>query len=156
MANFELDKYDKKIINNLLEDSSISNLNLSHNIGLAASSCLARVKNLRKQNVITGYTATIDEKKLGFDITSFVKVSMSPLSRETSDRFVQEISGMPEVVECYNITGDSTFLIKVVAKNFQEYRDFVYDKLLTIPNVSNVDSSIVVATEKKTTLLPLD
>ena len=63
---------------------------------------------------------------------------------------------MPEVIECYNITGDSTFLIKVVARNFQEYRDFVYDRLLAIPFVSNVDSSIVVATEKKTNVLPIN
>ena len=156
MDKIHLDKHDKEIITKLLEDSSISNLNLSKEIGLAASSCLSRVKNLRKQNVITGYTATVDEKKLGIEVTCFAKILMAPFNRESSLRFTESVKNMPEVVECYTITGDGAFLLKIVAKSFQHYRDFVYDHILTIPNVANIDSSIVVSTEKKTNVIPLD
>ena len=150
-----IDKYDKQIITHLLEDSSISNLNLSKEIGLAASSCLSRVKNLRKQKIITGYTATVDEKKLGIEITCFAKILMAPFNKENSIRFIEAVKKMPEVLECYTITGDGAFLLKIVARSFQHYRDFVYDNILTIPNVANIDSSIVVSTEKKTNVVPL-
>lgn len=156
MAGINLDKHDKQIITKLLEDSSISNLHLSEEIGLAASSCLARVKHLRKEKVITGYTATVDEKKLGIEVTCFAKILMAPFNRESSLRFIEAVNNMPEVVECYTITGDGAFLLKIVAKSFQHYRDFVYDHILTIPNVANIDSSIVVSTEKKTNVIPLE
>ena len=81
---------------------------------------------------------------------------MSPLNRETSTTFINEAKKIPEIVECYTITGEAAFLLKIVAKNFQYYRDFVFDKLLNVPHVSNIDTSIVVGTEKKTNLIPLD
>jgi Lrp/AsnC family transcriptional regulator len=81
---------------------------------------------------------------------------MHPLNRETSNQFIEEARKIPEIVECYTITGDSAFMLKIVAKNFQYYRDFIFDKLLSVPYVSNIETSIVVATEKKTNFIPLD
>ena len=151
-----LDEYDKKIIKYLQEDSSISNIDLSKKIGLAPSSCLLRVKNLKEQRILKQFTAVVDEKMLGYEITCFAKISMHPLNRETSNQFIEEARKIPEIVECYTITGDSAFMLKVVAKNFQYYRDFIFDKLLSVPYVSNIETSIVVAIEKKTNFIPLD
>ena len=151
-----LDEYDKKIIKYLQEYSSISNIDLSKKIGLAPSSCLLRVKNLKEQRILKQFTAVVDEKMLGYEITCFAKISMHPLNRETSNQFIEEARKIPEIVECYTITGDSAFMLKVVAKNFQYYRDFIFDKLLSVPYVSNIETSIVVATEKKTNFIPLD
>ncbi len=156
MSTIHLDAQDKQIIKYLQEDSSISNIELSKKIGLAPSSCLLRVKNLKEQKVLKQFTAIVDEKILGFEITCFAKVSMQPLNRETSTAFITEAKKIPEIVECYTITGEAAFLLKIVAKNFQYYRDFVFDKLLNVPHVSNIDTSIVVGTEKKTNLIPLD
>ncbi len=156
MASLHLDDYDKKIIHLLQEDSSISNIDLSKKIGLAPSSCLLRVKNLKEQKVLKQFTTIVDEKILGFEITCFAKVALQPLNRETSTTFINEVKMIPEVIECYTITGEAAFLLKIVAKSFQYYRNFVFDKLLSIPHVSNIDTSIVVATEKKTNLIPLD
>ena len=156
MANFHLDDYDKKIIQLLQEDSSISNIELSKKIGLAPSSCLLRVKNLKEQKVLKQFTAVVDEKILGFEITCFAKVAMQPLNRETSTTFVEEVKKIPEVIECYTITGEAAFLLKIVAKSFQYYRNFVFDKLLAVPHVSNIETSIVVGTEKKTNMIPLE
>ncbi|MBO5712552.1 MAG: Lrp/AsnC family transcriptional regulator [Acholeplasmatales bacterium] len=156
MSVINLDAQDKQIIKYLQEDSSISNIELSKKIGLAPSSCLLRVKNLKEQKILKQFTAVVDEKILGFEITCFAKVSMSPLNRETSTTFINEAKKIPEIVECYTITGEAAFLLKIVAKNFQYYRDFVFDKLLNVPHVSNIDTSIVVGTEKKTNLIPLD
>lgn len=156
MAVIHLDEYDKKIITLLQEDSSISNIELSKKIGLAPSSCLLRVKNLKEQKVLRQFTTVVDEKILGFEITCFAKVAMQPLNRETSNAFIEAVKDIPEVVECYTITGEAAFLLKIVAKSFQYYRNFIFDKLLSVPHVSNIDTSIVVGTEKKTNIIPLD
>lgn len=151
-----LDMHDKKIIQYLQEDASISNIELSKKIGLAPSSCLLRVKSLKEQKIIKQFTTVVDEKLLGYEITCFAKVFMQPFNRESSTKFLEEVSKTPEVVECYTITGEAAFFLKIVAKSFQQYRNFVFDKLLSVPNVSNIDTSIVVATEKKTNVIPLD
>lgn len=156
MSIINLDKYDKEIIKLIQEDSSISNVELAKRIGLAPSSCLLRVKNLKETGLLKQFTVFIDEKQLGFEITCFAQVSIQPLNRENSAIFIEEINKIPEVVECYTITGNSAFLLKIVSKNFQHYRDMVYDKILSIKNVSNIDTSIVVGTEKKTNNIPLD
>lgn len=156
MAVIHLDEHDKEILRYLQEDSSISNIELSKKIGLAPSSCLLRVKNLKEQQLIKQYTAIVDEKMLGFEITCFAKVAMQPLNRETSAVFISEATKIPEVVEMYTITGDNAFLLKIVAKSFQHYRDFVFDKLLSIPSVSNIETSIVIGTEKVTSCIPIE
>lgn len=156
MNTYRLDDYDKKIIEILQRDSSISNIDLSKKIGLAPSSCLLRVKNLKEQKILKQFKVLVDEKILGFEITCFAKVYIHPLNRETSSKFIEEANKIPEIVECYTITGDASFLLKIVAKNFEYYRDFVFDKLLNVPNVSNIDTSIVVSSEKESSVIPLD
>jgi len=154
--NVNFDEYDKKIIKYLQEDASISNKELATRIGLAPSSCLLRVKNLKEQGIIKQYTTVIDEKKLGFEITCYAQVTMSPFTRETAANFIEEVNKIPEVIECYTITGEAAFLMKIVAKDFQYYRNFVFDKLLSVPSVSNIDTKIVISTEKRTSVVALD
>lgn len=156
MNTVRLDEYDKKIVELLQEDSSISNIELSKKIGLAPSSCLLRVKNLKEQQILKQFTVVVDEKKLGFEIICFAKVYILPLNRENCQAFIEEARRIPEIVECYTITGDASFLLKIVAKSFDYYRDFVFDKLLKAPYVNNIDTSIVVSSEKESTLIPLD
>lgn len=156
MNTIHLDEYDKKIVELLQQDSSISNIDLSKKIGLAPSSCLLRVKNLKEQKVLKQFTVVVDEKLLGYGITCFAKVYLQPLNRETTSQFIEETKKIPEIVECYTITGDAAFLLKIVAKSFEYYRNFVFDKLLNVPYVSNIDTSIVVSSEKDTNAIPLD
>ncbi len=156
MNKIHLDEYDKKIVELLQQDSSISNIDLSKKIGLAPSSCLLRVKNLREQKLLKQFTVIVDEKLLGFEITCFAKVYISPLNKEATTAFIEQANMIPEIVECYTITGDAAFLLKIVAKSFEYYRNFIFDKLLNIPFVSNIDTSIVVSAEKDTNRIPLN
>ncbi len=156
MNTVRLDEYDRKIVELLQEDSSISNIDLSKKIGLAPSSCLLRVKNLKEQNILKKFTVIVDEKKLGYEITCFAKVYVTPLNRENSQAFIEETKKIPEVVECYTITGDASFLLKIVAKSFEYYRDLVFDKLMNAPYVTIIDTSIVVSSEKESTTIPLE
>ena len=152
----QLDEYDKKILTYLQEDSSISNIDLSKKIGLAPSSCLLRTKNLRESGIIKQFTTILDDKKLGYEVTAFAKVALSPLNRETSPKFIEEANSIPQIVECYTITGDCAYLLKVYAKDLKFYRDFVIDKLMAIPGVSHVETMMVVGVEKQTTAIPLE
>ena len=154
--NVTFDKYDKMIIKYLQEDASISNKDLATKIGLAPSSCLLRVKNLQKSGIIKGLAAIVDEKQLGFEITCYAQVTMSPFTRESAANFVEVVNKIPEVIECYTITGEAAFLMKIVAKDFQYYRNFVFDKLLSVPGVSNIDTKIVISTEKKSSVVVPD
>lgn len=156
MSEAGLDNYDKKIIALLQEDSSISNLELSKKIGLAPSSCLVRVKNLKEKNVLKQFTTIVDAKSLGYTVTCFATVELQPLNRETSSKFIEEANNIPQIIECYTISGAGAFLLKIVAKDLQFYRDFVIDKLMAVPCVSNVITSMVLGVEKQTNALPLD
>lgn len=151
-----LDEYDKKILSILQEDGSVSNLELSKEIGLAQSSCLLRTKSLREKGIIAKTTIIVDEKKLGYEVTAFARISLSPLNRETSSNFINQIKQIDQVIECYAITGYGAFLLKIVAKDLQYYRDFVLDKIMSINAVSNVETDMVVGVEKNTTAIPLD
>lgn len=152
----KLDNYDKKILQILQEDGSISNLELAHQIGLAQSSCLLRTKSLRERGVIAKTTIIVDEKKLGYEVTAFAKVNLNSLNRETSSNFVEKIKDISQVVECYTITGDGAFLLKIVAKDLQYYRDFIVGTLLAIDAVSHVETNMVVGVDKNTTAIPLE
>ena len=152
----KLDKYDRQILDILQQDGSISNLELSRKIGLAQSSCLLRTKSLKEKGIIARTTIIVDEKKLGYEVTAFAQVNLNPLNRETSSNFIRKIKEIDQVVECFSITGDGAFLLKIVAKDLQFYRDFVIDQLLVIESVSNVETNMVVGVEKETTAIPLE
>lgn len=151
-----LDSYDKAILKALQEDSSISNLDLSKLIGLSTSACLTRTKNLKELGVIKQFTTIVDERKLGMETLAFIMVILSPLNRETADFFLDQINKLPQVLECYSITGNKDYLLKIVAKDMQNYKDFVIDSLMAIPGVSRVETSIVISTEKRTLSIPTE
>ncbi len=152
----QLDQYDRAILNALQKDSSISNLDLSKLIGLSASACLARTKNLKESGVIKQFTTIIDEKKIGLDMMAFIMVVISPLKRETADFFLERINDIPQVLECYTIAGTRDYLLKVAAKDMQSYKDFVLDSLMVIPGVSRIEANIVINTDKRTLTLPIE
>jgi Lrp/AsnC family leucine-responsive transcriptional regulator len=151
-----LDTHDKAILHALQKDSSISNLDLSKLIGLSPSACLARTKNLKELGIIKQFTTVVDEKKLGMEMLAFILVNLSPLNRENFNFFVDKINKLPQVLECYTVTGNHDYLLKIVAKDMQSYRDFVIDVLMAIPGVNRVETSIVMSTEKRTLSIPVE
>ena len=154
--DINLDAQDKAIIHALQEDSGISNIELSKKIGLSPSACLTRTKNLREQGLIKQYTAFVDEKKIGIELTAFTMVNLSPLNREIANHFLTTINQIPNVLECYTVTGSRDFLLKVVAKDITTFRDFIIDTIMAIPGVDKVETSIVMNTDKRTLTIPLN
>ncbi|MDD3230139.1 MAG: Lrp/AsnC family transcriptional regulator [Oscillospiraceae bacterium] len=154
--NANLDSYDRAIIRYLQADSSISNLELSKQIGLSPSACLIRTKNLREEGIIRQFTTIVDEHKLGMDILAFALVDLNPLNRDTIHPFLEMVHSLPQVQECYTLTGQHAFLLKVVERDITSYRDFVIDRLMSCPAVSNVETSMVMGVEKRTTAVPVE
>ncbi|AFQ58514.1 Transcriptional regulator (Lrp/AsnC family) [Bacillus subtilis QB928] len=151
-----LDETDKAILRDLQEDASISNLNLSKKIGLSPSACLARTKNLVEAGIIKKFTTIVDEKKLGIEVTALALINLSPLNRETIHSFLEDINKFPQVQECYTLTGSHDYMLKIVAKDMESYRNFIIDSLMQNPAISGVDTSIVMSTEKRTVSVPID
>ena len=151
-----LDGHDKAILRVLQEDASISNLELSKRIGLSASACLARTKGLVESGIIQKFATIVDEKKLGMETLAFVLVNLTPLNRETIHSFLEDIKKLQQVQECYTLTGSHDYLLKIVAKDMQSYRDFIIDSLMQNPAVSKVETSMVMGVEKRTIYVPID
>lgn len=155
MAN-SLDNYDKAILRELQQDASVSNLDLSKKIGLSASACLARTKSLVESGIIRKFATIVDEKKLGMETLAFVLVNLTPLNRDTIHSFLEDIKSLPQVQECYTLTGSHDYLLKIVARDMQSYRDFIIDSLMQNPAVSRVETSMVMGVEKRTVYVPID
>lgn len=151
----DFDNYDKEIINILQSDSSISNIELSKKIGLSPSACLGRTKRLKELGIIKQYAAIIDEKKVGLEIVAFTFVNLSPHNRNTANVFLSKVKETPQILECYNITGNWDYLLKIVSHNIATYRDFVIDSLLEFPGINKVETNIVLCTDKQSFYLPI-
>ena len=151
-----LDNSDKAILRELQADASISNLELSKKIGLSPSACLTRTKNLRESGVIKQFTTIIDEKKLVMETLAFVLVNLTPMNRDSIQLFMEDVNNYPQIQECYTLTGSHDFLLKIVAKDTQSYRDFIIDNLTANPIISSVESLVVLGVEKRTTSIPVE
>jgi Lrp/AsnC family leucine-responsive transcriptional regulator len=158
MANEELhlDKTDAAILDLLQTDSSLANSDLAAQVGLSPSACLARTKRLRERGVVRDFTALVDQDKVGLPVTTFTFVILAKHSRKAAETFLKRIAQMPQVMECYNVTGRADYLLKIVAPDIASYRDFVIDGLIGIPGVEHVETLVVLKTEKRKLRLPLD
>lgn len=151
----KLDDYDKEIIRILQEDATISNKALARRINLAPSSCLLRVKGLIKMGLIKRTVSILNEKKLGYEIMAFLRVELKTINRASIQDFLDKSLKYEQVLQCYMITGGGAFLMKIIAKDLEDYRNFVLNKLTSIDNVSNVETSIVMSVEKDTDYIPV-
>lgn len=151
-----LDRTDRRILNELQNNGSISNLDLADKVGLSASPCSRRVKALQEAGFILKTVTLLDAKKLGLDLVAMISISMDLHTPERFESFEKEIVGCDEILECYLITGQSAdYVLKVVVKDMAAYQDFLLGKLTRIPGVTGVHSSFVMRKILDRTTLPL-
>ncbi|UXZ04656.1 Lrp/AsnC family transcriptional regulator [Moraxella nasicaprae] len=151
----ELDQIDKRILNILQKDSSLSNTQLAELVGLSPSPCLRRVKILEEQGFISGYTAKLNAEKLDCGLTLFVRVWLKTQTEDAVNHFADSIRFVDEVQECYLMVGDCDFVLKVVVKDLESYRQFQVRHLTHIKNVLNIKTEVPVQTIKRSHLLPI-
>lgn len=130
------------MIRSLLSNSRISNQDLSQQVGLSPSPCLRRLRALEAAGVITGYTATIDEEKIGLPVAIFISVKLERQIDSALNKFESEIQKYPEVVDCWLMTGDNDYLLRILVAGLREYEDFLTGTLTKIPGVASIQSSV--------------
>lgn len=152
----KLDKIDRKILSDLQASGRMTNVELADRAGISAPPCLRRVRALEDNQIIQGYFAHLNEKKLGFGVTAFVTIRLKEQNDDDMVEFEKQIMGNENVREAYIISGDYDFLLKVVAKDWEEYQDFLSNKLTRIANVASVRTSLKVKTSKYQPGVPID
>lgn len=151
----KLDSTDIAILNQLQENARITNVELARQINLTASPCLNRVRALEQSAVIRKHVTLLDTERLGLRLNVFIQVSLEKQREETLRRFEEAIALRPEVMECYLMTGDSDYLVRVLVRDTQELEVFILNSLTKIPGVSNIRSSIALKQVRYKTAVPL-
>ncbi len=147
--NGKMDKVDKKLLNLLQEDSSISLRELAEKVELSSPSVKKRIKKLEDSGIIRGYSALLDPEKVGNDVTAFVEVLFNAPDEE--DQFIENIQELPEVQECHHISGNFSILLKVRAKNTKSLKKLVLDEINLLGGVQQTRTVLVLATYKEDT-----
>ena len=150
-----LDSTDRKILNALQVDSSISNVELAKRVQLSPSPCLARVRALEAQKLIRSYVALLDPQRLGLHLNVFISISLKQQSRKALQAFEERVCLREEVMECYLMTGESDYLIRVAVADIPALEHFIMEQLTPISQVEKIRSSFALKQVKYKTALPL-
>jgi Lrp/AsnC family leucine-responsive transcriptional regulator len=151
----DLDSTDRKILNALQADSSISNVELARQVHLSPSPCLARVRALEAQGLIRSYVALLDPQQLGLHLNVFISISLKQQSRKALQAFEERICIREEVMECYLMTGESDYLIRVAVADMPSLERFILEQLAPIAQVEKIRSSFALKQVRYKTALPL-
>jgi Lrp/AsnC family transcriptional regulator, leucine-responsive regulatory protein len=150
-----MEDMDRRILVELQENARLTNVALAERVGLSPSPCLARVRALEASGVIARYVALVEPKRVGLNVSVFIQVSLEKQVGAALDRFENAITAMPEVMECYLMTGECDYMLRVVVADVQALQQFIVDRLSKVPGVSNIRSSFALKQVKFNTALPL-
>jgi DNA-binding Lrp family transcriptional regulator len=151
----QLDTIDFRILTELQNDGSLTNVELARRVHLSPSPCLTRVKALEAAGVIRQYVALADPKTLGLGLSVFISISLKAQSKEALAAFEQRIAEHDEVMECYLMTGDSDYLIRVAVADIAALEKFILEQLTPIPGIEKIRSSFALKQVRYKTALPL-
>jgi len=149
-----LDVFDLRLLTALQREGRAPNATLADTVGLSASQVSRRLARLEAEGVIAAYAALLKPDAVGLTVLAFSSVSLERQA-EAMDGFEAAVLRFPEILECYSVTGEQDFVLRIVARDLKAFADFLSDRLLRVPGVRSVRSSIVLHTIKQTTALPL-
>jgi Lrp/AsnC family leucine-responsive transcriptional regulator len=151
----QLDRFDARILAELQRDGRLPVVELAELIGLSPTPCARRIRALESAGVIEGYTAVLSPARIHLAVQALVHVKLTEHTDETVARFEREIALLEEVTHCYATTGPFDFILQVFGKDLESLSSVILKKLLRIPHVRDVQSSVVLATVKRSTRMPL-
>ncbi|MFG1374287.1 Lrp/AsnC family transcriptional regulator [Xanthobacter oligotrophicus] len=151
-----LDTTDRKILRELQREGKLTNAELASRVGLSPSPCLARVRALEHDGVISRYVALVQPETLGLGISVFIQVTLERQVEPALETFEARMASYPEVMECYLMTGDSDYLLRVLVRDITELQRFIVQNLSKIPAVANIKSSFALKQVKYNTALPME
>ncbi|MFJ1213098.1 Lrp/AsnC family transcriptional regulator [Burkholderia pyrrocinia] len=151
----KLDAIDRRILRALQQNSNQTNAELAQQAGLSATPCLRRVHLLEEQGVIDAYVALLNPAAVELRFTAFVRVTLERQDKTTVERFAREMEQAPEVLECHLMAGSYDYLLRVIARDLDDYQRFQMETLTQIEGVRNVETEIPLKRIKQTVRLPI-
>jgi Lrp/AsnC family leucine-responsive transcriptional regulator len=156
VQNFGLDEIDRKILIHLQREARATNVELSDHVHLSPPQCYRRLKRLEDDGVIKKSVALLDREKMGYGVMAFVSITRDKAEYKGMRELENALDRFPEILECYSLTGDFDYLVKVVATDLKEFSTFLKDKLLRVPGIVSVRTFICLEEIKYSTALPVD
>ena len=155
MYDLDLDRIDRTLLGYLQGHGRASNLDLAQAAGLSPAQCHRRHRRLEEQGFIASYATRLNPAQLGLSVVAFIHVAMEKGHIRDLAKFTDVIVDLPEILECYSVTGDFDYVIKVIARDLKSLSQFLMDKLMRLPGVNGVRSSVCLDEIKCTSSLPL-
>ncbi len=149
------DRIDRSILSALQQDGRMSNVTLADAVHLSESACLRRVRQLEESGVISRFVMLVDQARVGYATDVFVQISLNRQQGEDLERFEEAVRAVPEVMECYLMTGESDYLLRVIAADAGDFERLHTRVLTRLPGVSRVHSSFALRKVVKKTELPV-
>ena len=156
MRRVKLDRIDRRILRDLQGDGRMTNVDMAKRAGISAPPCLRRVRALEESGYIRGYHADINPEALGFGVTIFAQVGLASQAEADLKAFEELVRSWHEVRECHMLAGETDFLLKVVATDWDAYQRFLTTQLTTAPNVSQVKSALAIRSSKYEPGVPIE
>jgi Lrp/AsnC family leucine-responsive transcriptional regulator len=151
----ELDAVDKKILSMLQENALLTTKEIAAKLNLTSTPVYERIRRMEREGYIQKYVAILDKKKMKKGLIVFCNVSLRQHARQIGAKFVKDVVALPEVVECYNISGEYDFMLKIVTEDMEAYQKFLMNKLASIENIGSTHSLFVMSEIKTSTALPI-
>ena len=155
MQNIHIDQVDRKILKLLQTKPGITASAIGEAIGLSQSACWRRIQRMRDEGIIKDQPVKLDREKVGLNTMVFAHVKLTSHGRSNVSSFGQAVSNYPEVLDCYVLLGSVDFLLRIVTEDIKAYERFFFEKLSQMPEIQEVNSSIVMSDIKHTTVLPV-
>jgi DNA-binding Lrp family transcriptional regulator len=156
MQRVKLDRIDRRILHDLQNDGRMTNVELARRAGISAPPCLRRVRALEEAGYIRGYHAEIDAAALGYNVTVFAQVGLNSQAESDLKAFEDMVGAWPEVRECHMLAGETDFLLKVAAEDWDSYQRFLTTKLTAAPNIGHVKSALAIRATKLSPGIAID
>lgn len=150
-----LDHKDRQLLNLLQQNSKRTTKSLATELSLSVTAVFERIKKLERLEVIDGYVAMVNRKKIDRDFLVICHVKLIQHSKEFITQFEREISKFPEVLECYHVSGDYDYILKIIVKDISEYREFMVSKLTNLQHIASTQSAFTIKEVKTTTTVAL-
>ncbi|MFZ6049052.1 Lrp/AsnC family transcriptional regulator [Pseudomonas sp. CR3202] len=151
-----LDNHDKRILELLQEDSSLSTAEIAERVGLSQSPCWRRIQRLKDEGVIRRQVTLLDRRKIGLNAQIFAQVKLNAHGRSNLTEFAEAMQRFPEVLECHVLMGAVDFMLRIVTRDIEAYERFFFEKLSLVPGIQEVNSIVALSEIKSTTCLPVE
>lgn len=151
----KFDQKDRQLLKLLQQDSKMTNKELSIKLNLSVTAVFERIKRLERTGVISGYVAMVDPEKVEKGFVVFCQIKLIQHTKAYLTSFEAEVTQLSEVLECYHVSGEYDYILKVLVKDMEAYREFMVTKLTSLDHIGSTQSTFVISPVKKTTAIPL-